>query len=132
MTGMADDELKVIVPEHMDRGFLENIIDMFRHHDDLYPLIINMIKDERMRVRLGVTALVEELIKDSPDPLVKIIPDIGRLMKDPDSTVRGDAANILGIIRHKDALPYLQDADNDPDVDVRGIVREAMKDIKAG
>lgn len=133
MTGMADDELKVIVPEHMDKGFLENIIDMFKHYDNLYPLIVDMIKDERMRVRLGVTALVEELVKETPPPaqLIKIIPDIGKLLKDPDSTVRGDAANILGIIKHKDALPYLLDAENDADVDVKEVVRDAISEIRA-
>jgi len=131
MTGTADDELRVIIPEHMERGFLENIIDMFRHYDNLYPLIVDMIKDERVRVRLGTTALVEELIKDTPGPLIGLIPSIGELLGDPSSNIRGDAANLLGIIKHKDALPYLLPAENDADDDVRYIVREAISDIKA-
>lgn len=131
MTGTADDELKVIIPEHMERGFLENIIDMFRHYDNLYPLIVDMIKDERVRVRLGTTALVEELIKDTPGPLIELIPSLGELLKDPSSAIRGDAANLLGIIKHKDALPYLLHAENDTDDDVREIVREAISDIKS-
>ena len=131
MTGTADDELKVIIPEHMERGFLENIIDMFRHYDNLYPLIVDMIRDERVRVRLGTTALVEELIKDRRGPLIELIPSIGELLGDPSSNIRGDAANLLGIIKHKDALPYLLYAENDVDNDVREIVREAISDIKA-
>ena len=131
MTGTADDELKVIIPEHMDRGFLENIIDMFKHYDNLYPLIVDMIKDERVRVRLGTTALVEELIKETPGPLIELIPAIGELLKDPNSTIRGDAANLLGIIKHRDALSYLISAENDADVEVREIVSDAIKDIKA-
>ena len=131
MTGTADDELRVIIPEHMERGFLENIIDMFRHYDNLYPLIVDMIKDERVRVRLGTTALVEELIKDTPGPLIGLIPSIGELLGDPSSNIRGDAANLLGIIKHKDALPYLLHAENDADDEVREIVREAISDIKA-
>lgn len=131
MTGTADDELRVIIPEHMDRGFLENIIDMFRHYDDLYPLIADMIKDDRVRVRLGTTALVEELVKDRRDFLIGIIPALGELLGDPNSTVRGDAANLLGIIKHPDALPYLLRAENDADVDVKEIAGEAISDIKA-
>ena len=130
MTGTADDELRVIIPEHMDRGFLDNIIDMFRHYDNLYPLIVEMIKDERVRVRLGTTALVEELIKDTPGPLIELIPSIGELMKDQSSTIRGDAANLLGIIKHEKALQYLLQAENDPDVEVKEIVRDAISDIK--
>ncbi len=125
-----DDELKAMVLDHMEKGFLENIIDMFRHDESLFPLIIDMLRDERMRVRLGGTALVEELIKFKPEPLVRLIPDITAFLKDENSTIRGDGANILGIIGHKDALPFLAEVENDADRDVREIAREAIRNIR--
>lgn len=126
---MIDNELKAMILDHMEKGFLENIIDMFKHDESLFPLIIDMIKDERVRVRLGATALAEELIKQKPEPLIRLMPDIAELLKDKNPTVRGDGANILEIINHKDALPFLLDAENDADADVREIVKEAVKNI---
>jgi HEAT repeat protein len=43
--------------------------------------------------------------------------------------VRGDAANLLDIIGHKDALPFLMNALDDKDANVRGIIREAVRNI---
>ena len=126
-----DNELKSMVLDHMEKGFLENIIDMFKHDETLFPLIIEMIKDERMRVRLGATALVEELIRRKPEPLVKLIPDIAALLKDENPNLRGDGANLLGIIGHTDALPFLANARNDEDPNVQEIVRDAVQDIKS-
>src|SRR5208283_1018927 len=117
-----NDELRTMVSDYMEKGFLENIIDMFSHDESLYPLIIDMIRDDRMRVRLGATALVEEIVHDKPvppDPIIQLIPSIAKLLQDKNPTVRGDAANLLDIIGHKDALPFLRDALDDKDASVR-------------
>jgi HEAT repeat protein len=118
-----------MVLDHMEKGFLENIIDMLKHDESLFSLIIDMVKDERIRVRLGATALVEEMAKIKPKPLVKLIPDIAALLKDENPIVRGDAANILEIINHKDALPYLLNARDDADENVRYLIKEAIENI---
>lgn len=125
-----DNELKAMVLDYMEKGFLENIIDMFRHDEGLFQMIIDMIKDERVRVRLGATALVEELIKLKPEPLIRMIPDIAELLKDENPTVRGDGANLLDIIKHQDALPFLLIARNDADSNVREIVKDAIQNIQ--
>jgi HEAT repeat protein len=125
-----DNELKTMILDHMEKGFLDNIIDMFKYDESLFPLIIDMLKDERMRVRLGATALAEEMIKLKPEPLIKLIPDIAGLLKDENPTVRGDGANLLGIIGHKDALPFLIEVENDEDLNVREIVKDALSVVK--
>jgi HEAT repeat protein len=127
---MTEDELRTMILDYMEKGFLENIIDMFKHDEGLFPLIIDMIKDKRVRVRLGATALVEELIKQKPAPLVRLIPDIAKLLNDEDPVVRGDGANLLDIIKHKDALPFLLGAELDDDANVREIVKEAIKEYQ--
>lgn len=124
-----DKELTDMILDYMDKGFLENILDMFKHDETLYPVLIPMLRDERMRVKIGATALAEELIKFTQAPLEKLIPELVGLLHDPNPTIRGDAANVLGIIRHKDALPYLQQAASDPDRSVSAIVREAIQEI---
>lgn len=124
-----DKELSDMILDYMNKGFLDNITDMFIHDETLYPLISVMIRDERLRVRIGATALVEELIKLRETPIVKSIPDIAMLLNDPAPTVRGDSANLLGIIKHKDALPFLTKSKDDPDMNVREIIREAIEAI---
>lgn len=127
----SGEDMKTMILDYMEKGFLENIIDMFRHDESLFPLIIDMIKDRRVRVRLGATALVEEVIKQRPEPLVRLIPDIAKLLNDEDPVVRGDGANLLDIIKHKDALPFLLGAEHDDDRNVREIVKEAIRNIYA-
>ncbi len=126
------DEIRNMVLDHMEKGFLENIIDMLKHDDSLYPLVTDMITDERLRVRLGATALVEELAQDidgPPEPLIQLIPSIGDLLQDKNPTVRGDAANLLEIIGHRDALPFLLKVRDDKNESVREIVEDAIRGI---
>jgi hypothetical protein len=126
---MASDDPKTMVLDHMENGFLENIIDMFAHDESLFPLVIDMILDNRMRVRLGATALVEEMVQKHPGPFIQLIPSIAKLLLDENPRVRGDAANLLDLIRHKDALPFLMQALDDNNANVREIVRDAVKRI---
>ena len=58
---MAREELKTMIADYMEKGFLENIIDMFKHDKTLYLFIGELMTDERVRVRLGMSALVETL-----------------------------------------------------------------------
>jgi HEAT repeat protein len=131
VTGINDDELTSMVLDYMEKGFLDNIIDMFRHDESLFPLIIDMVKDERFRVRLGATALVEEFAEANRDPLVRLVPQLGSLLTDPNPTIRGDSANLLGIIGDADALPFLSAAVHDDNSDVRHIVQEAIEEVIA-
>ena len=126
---MTDDELKTMVLDYMDDGYLENIIDMFKHDESLYPLVIDMIRDERVRVRLGAVALVEELIKTNRESLVRLVPAIGRLLVDPSPTLRGDAAYLLSIIGHAEALPFLLNAKDDKNRFAQEIIVDAIHEI---
>jgi len=67
-TGGADSSLVSMIADYMGKGFLENIVDMFRHDSKLYGLVGELIQDERVRVRIGVTALMEDLsVLDAPN-----------------------------------------------------------------
>jgi HEAT repeats len=120
-----------MVLDYMDKGFLDNIIDMFKHDETLFPMLVDMVKDERLRVRLGATALVEEFVHVNPALLAPLVPGLAALLKDGNPTVRGDSANLLGIIGHPDALRSLKEAEDDENREVREIVREAIADISS-
>lgn len=128
---MIEEDLRTMILDYMEKGFLDNIIDMFKHDEKLYPLIIDMIKDERIRVRLGASALVEELSKTSKEAFIDILPQISELLNDPSALIRGDAAYLLGIIGLKGSLPNLDKALKDEDENVRNIAFEAIQQINS-
>lgn len=127
---MTSEELKQMIFDHMDLGFLDNIIDMFRADEKLTPLIAEMLQDERMRVRLGATALIEELAKTHPDRLTSQIPAFAELLKFENPTVRGDAAYVLGMLRDDSALPLLESRSEDENESVREVILEAIAEIR--
>ncbi len=118
-----------MVADHMEGGLLENIIDMFKHDKSLYPMIGDMIGDIRSRVRIGTIALVETLKEDHPEDIRTTIPGIAKLLKNSDPTIRGDAAYLLAIIGHKDALPFLSAAIDDKHALVKETIEESIKQI---
>lgn len=128
---ISPEELKKMLADYLEKGFLENIIDMFRHDKSLYPLIGELMTDERVRVRLGMSALVETMKQEDPEHIKKAVPGILPLLKNPEPVIRGDAAYLLGIIGHSDSIPLLKEiADNDGNPDVRLIAKEAIDEIK--
>jgi HEAT repeat protein len=118
------------IAEYMEKGFLENIIDMFKHDKGLYALIGDLMRDDRMRVRIGMTALVEDLSKSDPEYIRHAVPGIAALLKDVNPATRGDAAYLLGIIGHCDALPFLTEVIDDEDQQVREIIWESVEEIR--
>jgi len=125
----SDQYLITLIADHMESGFLENIIDMFRHDKSLYPLISSLIQDERVRVRVGVTALMEELRKLDAGNISGALPGLLPLLSSAEPFVRGDAANLLGIIGDKRALVSLEKLLEDENADVRLIAKEALEEI---
>lgn len=121
-----------MIADYMENGFLENIVDMFRHDRSLYPLIGDLLGDERSRVRIGAVALVETLKEEDVDQIASAIPGVAARLEDPNATIRGDAAYMLGIIGHRDALPFLKKRLNDDHKMVRESVHEAIEEIESG
>ena len=126
----SDPGTGTMIADYMEKGFLENIIDMFRHDSSLYQLIGELIQDERVRVRIGVTALMEELKRldghNVPSALSGLLP----LVCHDNPVVRGDASNLLGIIGDASALPSLEKALSDENASVRLIAGEAVDEIR--
>lgn len=118
-----------MIADHMENGFLENIIDMFKHDNSLYLLLGDLLGDERMRVRIGTVALVETLMEEKVEHLQSAIPAVAQRLKDSNATIRGDAAYLLGIIGHRNALPFLREASGDEHQMVRKTVIEAIEEI---
>jgi len=57
----SDDDMRAMLIEYMGKGFLENIIAMMKQDPSAVRFIPDLLGDEAIMVRLGATALVEEL-----------------------------------------------------------------------
>ncbi|MGC8938298.1 MAG: HEAT repeat domain-containing protein, partial [Thermodesulfovibrio sp.] len=105
--------------DYLDNGYLENIITFFEHEPEQIKLIPKMLADERLRVKVGAFAIIEELKVKNPVALQEIVPDIIKLLNSKEKNVRGDAAYALEIIGNKEARPALIEAltkEEDPQV----------------
>jgi HEAT repeat protein len=124
--------MQAMLVEYMGKGFLENIIALFRTDWSLVTFIPAMIGDENIRVRMGATALVEELAKERPDQLRPAVAGLVALLRHENATIRGDAANVLGLIGDPSATDALKELGNDPNASVREIARDALQEIGQG
>lgn len=130
MKQQSTDEFIIMTSDYMEKGFLDNIIDMFRYDESLYYLIPIYIADERLRVRIGAIALVESLyeigfgnIKEAADAIVP-------LLKNPNSYIRGDSAYCLGVIGDSRHIKYIEELYNDPKADVIESAKDAVIEIR--
>jgi hypothetical protein len=127
MQGGKQTDLLQMISDYMENGFLENIIDMYRHDATLYRLIGELIQDERVRVRLGVTALMEELKKIDADHIILAQENLLPLLYHANAVVRGDAANLVGLVGDSTSLPRLKELMDDENNNVRVIAQEAIQ-----
>jgi hypothetical protein len=126
---MTDIEMRDMLIEYMGNGFLENIIAMFKQDSSLYRFIPDMLGDENLRVRLGATALVEELVVEHRKELSAAVPGTVRLLTQESPTIRGDAASVLGIIKDASAIEALRICLHDSHPGVREVARDALDAI---
>jgi HEAT repeat protein len=126
----GDAGLGPMIADYMENGFLENIIDMFRHDSSLYSLVGELIQDERVRVRIGITAMMEELRAIAGSDFLAAVPVLLPLLDHDNPVVRGDATNLLGIIGDRTVLPAIERALEDENPNVRLIAREAIEEIR--
>ena len=126
---MNDIEMRAMLIEYMGNGFLENIIALLKQDNSLYRFIPDLLGDDNLRVRLGATALVEELVIEHREELTAAVPGTIELLKHESPNIRGDAASVLGIIKDASAINALQRCLHDDHPGVREIARDALEEI---
>ncbi|HTP04786.1 MAG TPA: HEAT repeat domain-containing protein [Nitrospirota bacterium] len=126
---MQDSEIKEMLVEYMGKGFLDNIIALFKQDMSLCRFVPDMLGDESLRVRLGATALVEELSGEYVAELRNAVPGIIALLKHGNPTIRGDAAYVLGIIKDESAREALVACLHDSNLSVREVASDALAQI---
>jgi HEAT repeat protein len=121
--------MKEMLVDYMGRGFLDNIIALFRQDPSVYRFLADMLGNDNIRVRLGATALVEELVREHRKELKSAVPGVVALLQHENPTIRGDAASVLGIIKDTASAGALQECLQDSHPGVREAARDALSEI---
>ncbi len=124
---ISDEEMIKVIADFLDQGLVANIVSMFKADTSYYPLVAEVLKDERFAVRLGLSVLFEELKEERPHEVVLALPNLLPLLdKTTAAYVRGEAVSIIGIIGGPEALDHLQPLVNDDDPQVSEIARDYL------
>jgi len=126
MQQSEQEELVKVIADFLEMGHVENIVAMFKQDPSCYALTGLLIQDERFMVRIGVAVLTEEMTALRPDEVELAIPSLVPLLTNLTPYVRGEAANLLGIIGTEKALAAIALLRNDPDPQVQEIVSDVL------
>ena len=119
------------VAEFLGRGLLDVMVDLFKSDPALYGLLGELLASPEMGVRLGASALVEELAVTDPDRRPLAAAALAPLLGEADPVRRGDAAWLLGFVGGAAELAALAAvAESDPNADVREAAVEAAGKIR--
>ncbi|OGQ96675.1 MAG: PBS lyase [Deltaproteobacteria bacterium RIFOXYD12_FULL_57_12] len=121
-----DKDLLQVIGDFLEKGYADSIAAMFRQDSSLYRLTGELVRDERFMVRMGVAVLFEELVATRPDEVEGAIAFLVPLLADTRPWVRGEAANILGIIGTGKARAHMEQLLKDPDPQVREIAADFL------
>jgi HEAT repeat protein len=119
------------VAEFLGQGMLDVLVDLFKSDPSLYGLLGELLASPEMGVRLGASALVEELAVSDPDRRMLAAAALAPLLTVDDPVKRGDAAWLLGFVGGASELAALESfAAQDPNADVREAATEAVQRIR--
>ena len=120
------------VAEFLGKGLLDVLVDLFKSDPSLYPLLGELLADPQLGVRLGASALVEDLAASDPGRRPLAAAALAPLLGGTDPVRRGDAAWLLGFVGGAGELATLAAlATQDPSADVREVAAEAAARLRA-
>lgn len=128
MDTVRDEELKKVIADFLEMGHVDNIIAMFRRYPEYFSWTGELLVDDRLNVRLGLTILFEELRAQENEDLDRSLPSLTRVLEHESPLLRGEAVGILGIIGSEPARKLITTMENDPNPQVREMVALALEE----
>jgi len=125
-TEVSDEELRKVIADFLEMGYVENIVAMFKQEPRYYQWTGQLLEDERFAVRLGVSVLFEYLVADRPTDVHLAVPSLKRALQHQTSLVRGEAVSILAIIATDKAIDLVKTVVDDPAPEVAAVARDIL------
>ncbi|MFH2133232.1 MAG: HEAT repeat domain-containing protein [bacterium] len=122
-------EFTQLIADDLESGALEKVTELFRYNKTLFLIVGNLIKDERMKVRLGANMLMDELREERPEDVKLSLPGLLPLLQNENPTIRGDTADMIGMIGSIEHISVLQELLHDSNHQVVEIASEAIDHI---
>ncbi|MHB8148886.1 MAG: HEAT repeat domain-containing protein [Desulfobulbia bacterium] len=119
-------ELIAVIADFLEMGHVENIMAMFKQDTSLYALSGELLRDERFMVRMGMAVLFDELKVIREQEVALAIPALLPILDEETPWMRGEAVNLLGIIGTPEALVYIKSLADDPEPQIREMVRDIL------
>lgn len=119
---VSDAELKKVIADFLEMGHVENIVSMFKRYPEYYQWTGEILLDERLNVRLGLTIAFEELAIQSDNETMRAISSLIPLLKHENALFRGEAIGILGIIGTQEAYDLIATMKNDESPQVQEMI----------
>lgn len=130
-TTVTDTETKKVIGDFLEMGHAENIIAMFRHEPAYYEWVGELLVDERLNVRLGLSVMFEELRLLDPNNVNKAIPSLIKVIENESEPLyRGEAISLLGLIGDVTSLPVIKNALQDDNPQVREMAELVIEEIE--
>ena len=132
-TSHEDDirEFTKLLSDDLAAGEVDKVTILFQYNKTLYEVVGNLIKDERMLVRVGLNMVMDDLIETKPQDVHLALPVLIPLLTDESPTVRGDVADLIDMIGDQNHIALLEPLLADPHPQVVEIVREAIDMLKS-
>lgn len=128
MRTVSDEELKKVIADFLEMGHVENIIAMFRRNPDYFDWTGELLEDDRLNVRLGLTILFEAMQAQGNEHLVRAVPSLARMLENSSALLRGEAIGILGIIGSPEARELILSMQDDQSPQVREMVSLVLEE----
>ena len=115
----------------LENGDTEKVVELFKYNKTLYETLGKMLAEGSMFVRLGVNMLLEDLSEEKPEDMKYALPQIIPLLSNESATIRGDAADIIGMIGNSEHIPILKPLLEDEHSQVREVAAEALENLES-
>ncbi|MCP4754766.1 MAG: HEAT repeat domain-containing protein [Proteobacteria bacterium] len=125
-------EFAQLIADDLEGGELEKVTSLFRYNKTLYATVDRLVKDDRMRVRLGANIILDDLRLEKPDDVKLAIPCLLPLLQDESPTIRGDAADLIAMVGGREYIDVIRPLLHDPNRQVVEIVKDAIDEIQTG
>lgn len=109
----------------------DKVTTLFQYNITLYETVGPLIKDERMMVRVALNVVMDDLIETRPDDVHLALASLIPLFKDESPTVRGDVADLIGMIGDKSQIAVLEPLLKDPHPQVVEMVKESIEALES-
>lgn len=122
-------EFTTLLSADLENGDVDKVVSLFQYNKALYPTVGEMMKIGTLFVRLGVNMLIEDLREKKPDDVKLAIPYLIPLLRNENPTIRGDVADLIGMIGDKEQITDLSPLLKDHNSQVIEMAREAIAEI---